>query len=141
YSSTGGYRANQFAIYADVNTTLPNGAPNPHFGELYVPQRSLDSFSEGSSSNQAGRATLSYQFNFSRNEGWTRWFGRHAVTGFWEERSDENVSRAYNGTRSGNPSYLNPADRIDNSAWQVTYLRYLGWHRRRRSEGRLRESL
>lgn len=126
FSSLGGFRANQFAVHVDVNTNLPDGSPNPHFGELYVPQRSLDSASDGKSSNQAARATLAYSFDFTRNEGWARWLGRHAVTGFVEQREDDTISRGYNGTRTGSPSYLDPADKINVNGWQITYLRYLG---------------
>lgn len=122
----GWYRANQFGIFVDVNTHLPNGTVNPHFGELYMPQRSLDSFFQSDSGNQALRGTVSYTLDFTKNEGWQHWLGHHALTGFVERRSDDNVSKGYNGTRTGSPSYLDATDKINAGDWQITYLRYLG---------------
>lgn len=126
YNNLGWYRANQFGIQVDVNSHLPNGTPNPHFGELYMPQRSLDAFGTGSSGNEAVRATLTYNLDFAKNNGWSRWLGRHSFIGYAEIRTDDYLSKGYNGTRTGSPSYLNATDKINAGDWQITYLRYLG---------------
>lgn len=119
-------RSNQYGIYVDVNTHLPDGRPNPHFGETFMPQRSLDNKTLSNNTNEALRGTLNYNLDFTRRQGWSRWLGRHVFTGFAERRETDSVSNVYNGTRTGSPSYLNPSDRINSEPWQITRLRYLG---------------
>ncbi|HEX9786127.1 MAG TPA: TonB-dependent receptor plug domain-containing protein [Opitutaceae bacterium] len=126
FNGHGWYRANQFAINVDVNQYRPDGTPNPHFGETFMAQRSLDSLSESTRGNDAVRGTLSYKLDLTQQEGLVRWLGRHSFTGFAEDRSDDFVSKGYNGTRTGNPPYLDATDKINVGDWQITYLRYLG---------------
>ncbi len=83
-------------IFADVNRQLPNGAPNPNVGMLYV-----DSFANILPSRFVGntkRLMLSYDLDFARY--WPRmgpWLGRHRVAAFGEDgisdtRSSQNPS-------------------------------------------------
>jgi outer membrane receptor protein involved in Fe transport len=79
-------------VFVDVNQTLPTGAPNPHFGELYVDQRGLDNKRVESSSNEAVRATLTYDLNLTRRN---KWLGRWRLTGFVEDRKTETEGTGY----------------------------------------------
>ncbi len=79
-SSVGG----QFdRLYVDVNRQLPNGAPNPNVGMLYV-----DSFANILPNKFVGtneRLMLSYDLDFAKY--WPRagtWLGRHRVAAFAE---------------------------------------------------------
>lgn len=119
-------RSNQFGIYVDVNETLPDGSPNPHFGELFTPQRSLDNLNEGNNGNESLRGTITYELDLTQRTDWWRHLGRHTFTAYAERREADFVSNVYNGTRTGNPAYLSAADRINNEGWQYTRLRYLG---------------
>jgi outer membrane receptor protein involved in Fe transport len=119
-------RTNQYGVFVDVNTHLPDGRQNPHFGETFMPQRSLDSRGVTENQNEAVRGTLNYNLDLTRQANWTRWIGRHVFTGYAERRESDFVFDGYNGTRTGTPSYLNAADRINNEGWQITRLRYLG---------------
>lgn len=122
----GGFRPNQFGVHIDINRYLPNGTPNPHFGETFIPDRSLDSKNLNNNRNESVRGTLSYTLDLNDKTGLIRWLGRHAFTGYAEDRTLESWSNTYNGTRVGDWPYLDPRDRINPSTWQITYLRYLG---------------
>ncbi len=119
-------RSNEFGIYVDLNERLPDGRANPHFRELFMPQRSLDNLSVGNNDNESYRGTATWLLDFTERDGWTRWFGKHQITGYYESRETSYESDVYNEIRSGNPSYLWPGDRINAGAWQFTRLRYLG---------------
>lgn len=119
-------RSNQYGIFVDVNKYLPDGTANPHFGETYMPQRSLDSMSRGNQTNEAIRGTVTYNLDLTREKGWAHWLGRHVFTGFGEHRLATSLFNGYNGTRSGDPAYLQKTDRINPGDWQLTRLRYLG---------------
>lgn len=122
----GGFRSNQYAVHVDVNTHLPDGTVNPHYGELFMPQRSLDFMTLANYRNEAIRGTTTYNLDLTRQKGWAHWLGRHVFTGFGEHRRTANKRNVFNGTRGGEPSYLQRNDRINPSDWQVTRLRYLG---------------
>lgn len=119
-------RSNGYAVNIDVNTHYPDGTPNPHFGETYMAQGSLDSKGEFANSNEAIRGTLSYDLNFTTDTGWKKWLGRHVFTGYSEHRETKSEFNGYNGIQGGTPSYLPSSNRINNNAWQVTRLRYFG---------------
>ncbi len=72
-------------IFLDTSVTLPNGQPNPNLGRPYAVY-GLSSWRERFESRNAAHATgfLRYDFkDLDRN--WTRWLGRHALTGLYEE--------------------------------------------------------
>lgn len=119
-------RSNQFGIFMDVNKYLPDGSVNPHFGETFMPQRSLDSMSRGNNTNESIRGTVTYDLNLTSQQNWTRWLGRHIFTGYAEHRQTTSLFNGYNGTRSNEALYLQHSDRINPSDWQLTRLRYLG---------------
>jgi outer membrane receptor protein involved in Fe transport len=119
-------RSNQYGIFIDVNTKLPDGSPNPHFGETFMPQRSLDSQGIYDARNESLRGTVSYVADLTKQSGWVRWLGRNVFTGYAEHREFNSENNGYNGTRTDDPPYLNPADRLNPESWQLTRLRYLG---------------
>lgn len=119
-------RSNQFGLFVDANQTLPDGSVNPHFGETFMPQRSLDNLGDSHTENESVRGTVNYIADFTGKQGWAKWLGRHVFTGYAEHRTLQNRFNGSNGTRTGDPFYLNNSDRINAEAFQITRLRYLG---------------
>lgn len=74
------YLAQQQAttLYVDTNTVLPDGTPNPYFGSPYVKDTQGDTFSRPEINNNL-RAMLAYEYDFTRNQNFTRWLGRHRL--------------------------------------------------------------
>ncbi len=60
------------AILIDTNTKLMNGTPNPFFGSPYAAGTRTDTFSSPETNNNL-RATLAYEHDFTKTEGWTRY--------------------------------------------------------------------
>ena len=79
-------------VFVDVNQTLPTGAANPHFGELYVDQRGLDNKRTEHNTNEAVRATLTYELDLRKHN---KWFGRWRATGYAEDRETETQGVGY----------------------------------------------
>ncbi|EDY83967.1 TonB-dependent receptor plug domain protein [Verrucomicrobiia bacterium DG1235] len=114
-----------FAIYVDNNTTLPDGTTNPHFGETYIPQRTLDSKSAGENGNEMIRATMTYELDLAGKAD-NKWFGRHNFTALAERQESDYLSNVFNEIREDTPSYLDASNRADSENWQITRIRYLG---------------
>src|SRR5690606_20830969 len=72
-------------VFVDVNETLLDGRPNPHFGETYLEVWEPTAF-DRPTTNEAVRASAVYELDFTRNDGWTRWLGRHNIMGLAEAR-------------------------------------------------------
>ncbi|WED65340.1 TonB-dependent receptor plug domain-containing protein [Synoicihabitans lomoniglobus] len=119
-------RSNEFGVFVDVNENLPDGRTNTNFGGLFIPQRSLDNLNIGTNDNESYRGTATWQLDFTERDGWAKWLGKHQITGYYENRETGYESDVYNEIRAGSPSYLWPADRINDGQWQFTRLRYLG---------------
>jgi len=116
-----------FEIFVDPNTTYPDGSPNLHFGELFMPQRSLDNRNISGSSNESFRVTLTYKFDFSEkfSDGWMKWLGKHNFTALYERQESSYDKKVYSENREGLISYLPVANR-GNGEWQTFRIRYLG---------------
>ncbi|MBI5693249.1 MAG: hypothetical protein HZC55_24490 [Verrucomicrobia bacterium] len=103
-------------LYVDVNRQLPNGAPNPNVGMLYV-----DSFANVLPNKFVGateRLMLSYELDFARY--WPRagrWLGRHRVAAFGERGisdnwGSQNPSQNLTPLPTANASILDLTNRI-----------------------------
>lgn len=114
-----------FEIFVDNNTTLPDGRSNPHFGETYMPQRTLDSKSDGHNENRILRATATYELDLEGKYD-NKFLGRHNFTALAERQKTNFISNVYNEIREDVPSYLDASNRADSEDWQITRVRYLG---------------
>lgn len=103
-------------LYADVNRQLPNGAPNPNVGMIYV-----DSFANVLPNKFIGtteRLMLSYELDFAKY--WPRagrWLGRHRVAAFGERGvsdtwGSQNPSQNLTPLPTANPSILDLTNRV-----------------------------
>ena len=88
----------------DVNQELPNGTPNPFFGNTMMYYAGLDNQNATYSRNTVARATLTYDLDLTK---YNKWFGRYVATGFAEDRRtthdfiDYNAQQATAGTTVG----------------------------------------
>ncbi len=80
---------NATALRVDTNVTLPNGEPNPFLGQVYVEDNSADHFLSTIENDQY-RAMLAYAPDFTHNDGWTRWLGRHQLLAFASREEESN---------------------------------------------------
>ncbi|WP_438482011.1 TonB-dependent receptor plug domain-containing protein [Oleiharenicola lentus] len=74
-------------LLVDTNTRNIDGTTNPYAGLAYVPLGlggGVDTF-YSPETNDSYRAMLAYDLDFSKNQGWTRWFGRHRLLGLVSE--------------------------------------------------------
>jgi outer membrane receptor protein involved in Fe transport len=97
------YRPQYTILNVDVNTTLPWGAPNPHYGELYMDQRGLDNKNTADNDNEVLRGTVTYDLDLTKHN---KWFGKWRATGFAESRETNFNAFGYttNATFSANGS-------------------------------------
>lgn len=72
-------------IFVDTSVTLPNGLANPNLGRpfaVYGLANWRDRFEE----RRAGHVTGFLRYDFKElNKGWSRWLGRHSLTGLYED--------------------------------------------------------
>jgi hypothetical protein len=103
-------------LYIDVNRQLPNGAPNPNIGMMYV-----DSFANILPNKviaETERLMLSYELDFAKY--WPRagrWLGRHRVAAFGERGvsntwGSQNPSQNLTPLPTANASILDLTNRI-----------------------------
>jgi outer membrane receptor protein involved in Fe transport len=72
-------------IFLDTSVTLPNGQANPNLGRPYAVY-GLSNWRERFEEREAGHATGFLRYDFKElNKGWTRWLGRHSLTGLYED--------------------------------------------------------
>ncbi|MBD5778072.1 TonB-dependent receptor [Pelagicoccus sp. NFK12] len=112
-----------FQIWVDNNSHFMDGTPNPHFGETYVPQRTLDSKSIRNVDNEMLRGTLTYELDFRERN---KWLGRHNFTALAERQETGNTNTVFNEIRSELVDYLPTNNRVNEDLWQMTRIRYLG---------------
>ena len=93
-------------ILIDANTKLMNGAPNPFFGAPYVYDYQAASFNSPENNNNL-RAMLAYDVDLTKNQGWTRWLGRHRVLALASEQRDWSNRQKYTlSFDGGDPRFL-----------------------------------
>jgi outer membrane receptor protein involved in Fe transport len=88
FKSTTNYTVAQLnvaTLFVDTNRNLPNGQANPYFGQVYVEDSDPDQFIN-SEKHDHYRAMLAYTPDFTRNDGWSRWLGRHQILGLWSKQ-------------------------------------------------------
>lgn len=88
FSSLTSYTVSQLnatTIYVDTNTHLPDGVANPMFGlPMIIGPTDPDRFQIGTE-NETSRAMLAWTPDFTGNDGWTKWLGRHQAIGLWSD--------------------------------------------------------
>ncbi len=85
-------RSNNNEIRVDVNVTLPTGEPNPNLGRPFTISNWstwFNSLTERETSRVTGY--LKYNFN-DLSPSWGKWFGRHTVTGLYENYAIEDIN-------------------------------------------------
>lgn len=111
------------ALLVDANKYLPDGTTlNPNAGRYYV-QGTVASGTAWNH-NRNGRATVSYEVDFTQHKGWISWLGRHRIAGLYSkdrnwrilQRSVPSVTGA-----SAFPYYRVYVDRPDDSKSQGVY--------------------
>ncbi|MCF3651646.1 TonB-dependent receptor plug domain-containing protein [Synoicihabitans lomoniglobus] len=121
---------NVATIYVDTNISLPNGSPNPFFGQPYVNDFDPDQFVH-TEVNDNFRALLAWTPDFTDNDGFSKWFGRHQVLGLW---SRNDVSSTFIRKRW----FEVEDDQIENNTiFWASNPADAGWNRQRRSSERM----
>ena len=131
---------NATKLRVDTNTHNPDGSVNPYFGLPVImgptdPDRFVNEVR-----NRTMRAMLAWTPDFTKNDGWTRWLGRHQFVGlvsnyntlgsFWRKRwyiedSDEGINNAVfltknpNNRADGTPTGYNLANRSTQRLWYL----------------------
>jgi hypothetical protein len=70
-------------LQVDTNINKLDGTPNPYYGLAFVPLGlggGVDTFFSPET-NDSTRVMAAYNLDFSKNSGWTKWFGRHRLLG------------------------------------------------------------
>ncbi len=94
FKSTTNYTVSQLnvaTLFVDTNVRLPDGSPNPYFGLPFVEDQDPDRFINNEI-NDNYRAMVAWTPDFTRNNGWTRWLGRHQLLGL---ASTNNSTRTF----------------------------------------------
>jgi hypothetical protein len=99
-------------IFVDTNTKLMDGRPNPYFGAPYVYDYQAATFNTPENNNNL-RALLAYDLDLAKNQGWTRFLGRHRFLALASEQKDWSNRLKYTlSFDGGDPRFLinqNPA--------------------------------
>ena len=91
YTSLSNYTVSQLnvsTLFVDTNVRLPDGRANPYFGLPYMTDFDPDQF-VNERTNDNVRAMVAYTPDFTRNDGWTRWLGRHQLLGVFSRQLDK----------------------------------------------------
>ncbi len=96
-------------LQPDVNMVNLDGTPNPYFGRPYL--RSSEPFLRSKPLLwDTYRSQAVYKFDFSHNEGWTKWLGTQQVLGYYEYKDQQNRLYTYRHTALGT-----------NTGWEQKY--------------------
>lgn len=74
-------------LLIDTNKNLPNGQTNPNYLKPYVDIQDPDT-ARTPQTIEVSRAMLAYDLNFTKNSGFTRWFGRHRILAMAQHQED-----------------------------------------------------
>lgn len=84
-------------LYADPNIRNLDGSANPYFGRPYL--RSKEPFLRDKPLLwETVQAQAAYRFDFTQNEGWSKWLGTHQLLGYYEYKDRRN--RQYSWRRT-----------------------------------------
>lgn len=78
-------------LQVDTNLNKMDGSPNPYYGLAFVPLGlggGVDTFFSPET-NDSYRAMVAYNLDFSKNNGWSKWLGRHRLLGLAAEQDVE----------------------------------------------------
>ena len=73
---------------------MVTGAANPYFGSPFLYDYQVFSFYEPEVNNDL-RAVLAYEPDFTKNQGWTRWLGRHRFIVVGTQQKDNTNNLRY----------------------------------------------
>ncbi|MGH8019211.1 MAG: TonB-dependent receptor plug domain-containing protein [Opitutaceae bacterium] len=101
---------NSSYMLLDVNERLLDGRPNPYFLQPYI------GVVEGMhrilpARREIYRAQIACIADFTSDDGWSKWLGRHQLLGYYELRDHQNHTynfRYANVTQPGNPIFATP---------------------------------
>lgn len=122
------FQDNAGNIYVDINVVLPDGRLNPNLGRPYADARSGKG--DLSLDSETLRATAYYDLDLAEqfSDGWGKWLGRHLLTGFYNEREDEQLN--YSSRMAVNDPQilraLNTPDNITTFNAMLNPLMYVG---------------
>jgi hypothetical protein len=94
-------------LYVDVNTHNLDGTVNPYFGSPFVFDSQADTFYLPES-NENLRAMLSYEFDLSNKQGWTRFIGRHRFLGLISQQKQWKNNLRYRFSYQGGDGRFMP---------------------------------
>lgn len=86
---TNGHRQ---SIFVDVNERLSNGKINPNVGRPMMFDMGTDDRHINLTEREAYQATAFYEVDFTTNDGWTNWLGRHVITAFAGSQTIDNTT-------------------------------------------------
>jgi hypothetical protein len=84
FESASNYSVSQLnvaTLFVDTNLKLPDGRDNPYFGQPYVEDFDPDRFINTEDNNNY-RLMLAWTPDFTGNDNWTKWLGRHQFLTF-----------------------------------------------------------
>jgi outer membrane receptor protein involved in Fe transport len=118
---------NVATLFVDTNKYMPDGSLNPMLGKVYVEDQDAD-YTISTQDNDNYRAMLAYTPDFTKNKGWTKWFGKHQILGLWSRtESMSSVIRRRllytdSSTDAGKYRFLpNENDKLDGTATGWNY--------------------
>jgi hypothetical protein len=121
---------NVATLFVDTNIKLADGSPNPFFGQPYVKDFDPDQFVH-TQVNDSARAMIAWTPDFTDNDGFSKWFGRHQVLGLW---SRNDASSTFLRKRW----FEIEDDQIENGTiFWASNPAAPGWNRQRRSTERM----
>ena len=78
-------------LTVDTSKYLPNGAPNPYVGQVFVEDLDPDQAINAEEDDHY-RVMLAYTPDFTKKTGWLKWLGHHQMIGLW---SKQDTTRTY----------------------------------------------
>jgi hypothetical protein len=82
------------SLSIDPNTRFLNGTPNPYFGTPFIYENQGDDLG-AQVFNEQERLQLVYQLDFTKNNNWTKWFGHHTLSAFYQHRENDTNNQDY----------------------------------------------
>ena len=139
FDSVSNYTVSQLnvaTLFVDTNVKLPDGRANPYFGLPYVEDFDPDQF-YNAEVNDNYRAMLAWTPDFTDNDGWSKWLGRHQLLGLWSRNDVERTLIRKRWFESSDDQIANNTifwalNQNPNADGSPT-----GWNRQRRSGHRL----
>jgi len=97
FDSLENYPLSQLApvtVLVDTNKNLVNGQANPNYLKPYVDVQDPDT-AQTPETKEIARAMLAWDLDFTKNNGFTKWFGRHRILGMAQHEEDVKTQYRY----------------------------------------------